>query len=519
MKHIFGDEIDTAIFYFVAVLTIPFIILGAFWPEGLAKVSNVTVGYVCRIFQSTILLSVTGFLVFSIAIAISPFGKIKLGRESDKPEFSRFSWFCMLFASGMGIGLIFWSVAEPMIHMTTPPTGNTSTLESARLGMEIYFFHWGFHAWAIYAIVGLTMAYFQFRKGEAALVSRCLIPIIGKKNAEGLIGRIVDALTIWATIFGMVTGFGIGGMQLAGGISQFFEVAGGHTTTAIVIGIITIVFIISVISGLSKGINYVSQMNIYLMIALLCYFIVFGPTLPIVKTLGTAFFDYLMDLPEWSLKTVLFENVDWTRSWTVWYWTFWIAWAPFVGLFIARISRGRTIREFLLGVILLPPLFSFIFSTALGGTAIYLDITESAGIREIIKKDVAMALFETMKYLPAYHFIAGVAMLLISIFQITSCASATYVVTRFATRGQEPSNKMTNNRLTIACGMVIGGLTIVFDISGGLKGLQSATIVGGIPFMLIMFLCIVSLMIDLSKSKQDVAVMSYKKRQDSEDIL
>ena len=518
MKHFFGDELDTMIFYFVAVLTIPFIILGAFWPEGLARVSSITVGYICRTFQSTILLSVTGFLIFSISLAISPFGKIKLGKDSDKPEFSRFSWFCMLFAAGMGIGLIFWSVAEPMIHMTNPPDGNPSPVESARLGIEIYFFHWGFHAWAIYAIVGLTMAYFQFRKGEAALVSRCLVPIIGKKNAEGLIGRTIDALAIWATIFGMVTGFGIGGMQLAGGICHLFGVSSGHTTTAVVIGIITLIFIISVISGLSKGINYVSQMNIYLMIFLLFYFIIFGPTWPILKTLSTALLDYLTDLPRWSFKSVLFENDDWTRSWTVWYWTFWIAWAPFVGLFIARISRGRSIREFVLGVILLPPLFSFLFSTALGGTAIYLDIVESVGIREIIKEDVSMALFETMNYLPAYHFIAGVAMLLISIFQITSCASATYVVTRFATRGKEPSNKKTNNRLTIACGVVLGGLTIVFNISGGLKGLQSATIVAGIPFILIMFLCIGSLMIDLIRSRQVTAFMKYGKIQNTKDM-
>lgn len=519
MKEYFGNELDTTIFCFVAILTIPFIILGAFWPEGLAKVSSISVGYICRVFQSTILLSVTGFLIFCIALALSPYGKVKLGKDGSKPEFSRFSWFCMLFAAGMGIGLIFWSVAEPMIHMASPPAGKPNTIESARLGIEIYFFHWGFHAWAVYAIVGLVMAYFQFRKGENALISRCLIPVIGRKNSEGLLGRIVDALAIWATIFGMVTGFGIGGMQLAGGISQLFGIASGHETTAIIIGIITLIFIISVISGLSKGINYVSQLNVYLMIALLSYFIIFGPTVYILKTLGIGLFDYITDLPNWSFSSVLFDNVNWTRNWTVWFWTFWVAWAPFVGLFIARISHGRTIREFIMGVILLPPLFSFLFSTALGGTTIYLEIIEFAGIGAIIKEDVAMALFETMKYLPAYHFIAGTAMLLISIFQITSCASATYVVTRFATRGKEVSDKKTANRLTIACGIILGGLTIVFDISGGLKGLQSATIVGGVPFILIMFLCIVSLVLDLVKSKQNVSVMRYSKMKNSKDIL
>lgn len=506
MKRYFGKELDTTIFWFVAALTVPFVLLGAFWPEGLAKVSSASVGFVCRVFQSTTLLGVTGFLVFAIIIAVSPYGKIRLGKDNEKPEFSRFSWFSMLFAAGMGIGLIFWSVAEPMMHMAAPPVGEANTAESARLGLEIYFFHWGFHAWAIYAVVGLTMAYFQFRKGEGALVSRCLIPIIGRRNADGMVGRIVDTLAIWATIFGVVTGLGIGGMQMAGGISQLFGVPSGQTTTAIVIALVTLAFIVSAITGVSRGIKFLSQINIALMVVLLLFFIIFGPTAYIFKTLGLGVYDYITDLPKMAFSTTLFDNEGWTRGWTVFYWAFWIAWAPFVGAFIARISRGRTIAEFITGVILLPPLFSFIFSTALGGTTLYLDTVENAGIAAVVKTDVAMALFETMKHLPAFNLMAGVAMVLICSFLITSCDSATYIAARFATRGRDVSNDKARHRLIVACGIVLGALTIVFNFSGGLKGLQSATIVGGIPFMLIMFLCVIAFVKDVVASRRKATV-------------
>ncbi len=502
MKRYFGKELDTVIFYFVAVLTVPFVLLGAFWPEGLAKVSSASVGFVCRAFQGTTLLGVTGFLLFCIGIAVSPLGRIRLGRDDERPEFSRFSWFSMLFAAGMGIGLIFWSVAEPVMHMSSPPIGEPNTVEAGRRGLELYFFHWGFHAWAIYAVVGMIMAYFQFRKGEDALVSRCLIPLIGRKNAEGFVGRVVDTIAIWATIFGVVTGLGIGGMQMAGGISQLFGVPSGTATTAIVIALVTIVFIISAITGVARGIKFLSQMNTVLMVVLLLFFTIFGPTAYIFKTLGLGIFDYLTDLPKLAFSTVLFDNVNWTRGWTVFYWAFWIAWAPFVGAFIARISRGRTIAEFTIGVILLPPLFSFIFSAALGGTTLYLELVEKTGIGAIVTKDVAMALFETMKYLPAFGLMTWVAMILICSFLITSCDSATYIAARFATKGRELSDKKASNRLTVAIGIILGSLTIVFNFSGGLKGLQSATIVGGIPFMFIMFLCIASFVLDLVRSRQ-----------------
>ncbi|SCY43229.1 BCCT family transporter [Desulfoluna spongiiphila] len=502
LKRYFGEELDTTIFYFIITLTVPFVVLGAFWPELLASLCSTAVGVVFKVFQSTYLLGVTGILVFCLALAFSPFGKVTLGKQGEKAEFSTFSWFSMLFSAGMGIGLIFWSVAEPLIHMAAPPTGEANTFEAARLGLELYFFHWGFHAWAVYAIVALTMAYFQFRKGEGALFSSCLIPVIGRKHANGTVGRLVDTFAAWATIFGVVTGLGMGGMQMASGISSLMGIPGGANLTTALILIVTFAYIVTAVTGVSKGIKFVANLCVLFMIALMFFFALFGPTGYILKTLWMGLSDYMTDLPRLSFATTLFDNDTWTRNWTVFFWAFWIAWAPFVGAFIARISRGRTIREFILGVIILPPLFSFIFSAALGGTTMHLEFVQHLNVSEPINKDFAMALFVTLKHLPFFHFMTGLSLVLIFFFLITSCNSATYVAARFVTCGRDVADPKANNRLTITFGTILGLLTVVFNYSGGLKGLQTATILGSVPFFIVMCLGIVALIKDLIQNER-----------------
>ena len=516
LNRYFGEELDTTIFYLIIALTVPFVVLGAFWPNLLGSLCATAVGVVFKVFQSTYLLGVTGILLFCLALAISPFGKIPLGQQGEKPEFSIFSWFSMLFSAGMGIGLIFWSVAEPLVHMAAPPIGEAGTFEAARLGLELYFFHWGFHAWAVYAIVALTMAYFQFRKGEGALFSSCLIPLIGKKHAHGLAGRIVDTFAAWATIFGVVTGLGMGGMQMASGISSLLGIAGGANLTTGLILLVTFAFIITAITGVSKGIKFVANLNVMLMIALMFFFVLFGPTAYIFKILWMGLGDYMSDLPRLSFATTLFGNDAWTRDWTVFFWAFWIAWAPFVGAFIARISRGRTIREFILGVIILPPLFSFVFSAILGGTTMHLEFVQHLNVSEAINKNFAMALFETLKHLPFFHFMTGLSLILIFFFLITSCNSATYVAVRFVTKGRDVADPKASNRLIITFGMILGLLTIVFNYSGGLKGLQTATILGSVPFFIIMLMGIVALMKDLIQNELPAREPMGKVRTESE---
>ena len=286
LHQLFGKELDSKVFFLVIALTVPFVFMGLFMPDQMAKVSNAMVGAICESLQSTYLLGVTGFLVFCLALAFSPWGKIKLGRDDETPEFSTMSWFSMLFSAGMGIGLLFWSIAEPMSHMASPPMGQPGTPEAANLAQEIYFFHWGFHAWAIYAVVGLALGYFQFRKDRGSLISGCLIPIFGEKLCNGLFGKIIDTFAVWATLFGVVTGLGTGAMQMTGGLSYLFGFANTPFAVAVVITFITVCFVISAITGIGKGIRFLSLLNIVLMAILFLFFLFFGPTAFLFKKAG-----------------------------------------------------------------------------------------------------------------------------------------------------------------------------------------------------------------------------------------
>lgn len=507
LKRLFGKELDPMVFYLTIALTIPFVVLGLFMPQQLAKVTNALVGTICHYMQSIYLLGVTGFLIFCILLGLSPFGKIKLGKDNEKPEFTTMSWFSMLFSAGMGIGLLFWSIAEPMSHMGNPPMGEPGTQASANLAQEIYFFHWGFHAWAIYAIVGLALAYSNFRKNRGSLVSGCLIPIFGEKACSGIFGKIVDTFAVWATLFGVVTGLGTGAMQMTGGLSYLLGFENSSGAVAIVITFITVCFVISAITGIGKGIKFLSNLNIVLMIVLFAFFLLAGPTSFLFKNFGVTISSYLMDLPKLSFSTVLFGNEGWTRGWTVFYWAFWIAWAPFVGGFIARISRGRTIREFVFMVLFAPAIFSFVFSTVIGGTGIYMDLFEGTAIGKVA---LELSLYETLKNMPGSVIMSMVGVLLATSFVVTSADSATYVMARLCTKGVDSSDPKAAKRLTVVWGSLLGILTIGFSYSGGLNGLKASTIIGSVPFIIIMFLCIVALLMALIKEKSEKEILATR---------
>lgn len=494
LKQLFGKELDPVVFYIAAGMTAPFVFMGLFTTDRLAAVSGAMVGAICKYFQSMYLLGVTGFLLFCVALALSPLGKIRLGKDNEKPEYSTLSWFSMLFSAGMGIGLLFWAIAEPMSHMASPPVTGLDSNQTAVLAQEIYFFHWGFHAWGIYAIVGLALAYSQFRKNRGALISGCLVPIFGEKLCNGTFGKVIDAFCVWATLFGVVTGIGTGAMQMTGGLSYLLGFEHSQFAIAIVITVVTLCFVISAITGISKGIKGLSLLNIVLMVVLFCFFLVSGPTGFLIKNFGATLGAYLKDLPQLSFSTVLFGNEGWTRGWTVFYWAFWIAWAPFTGGFIARISRGRTIREFVLVVIAAPVIFSFLFSTVMGGTGIYYDLFEGTSIGKVA---LELSLYEALKSLPFTTLISIVGVVLAFSFVITSADSATYVMARFCTKGLDPEDPKAISRLTIIWGACLGILTVAFIYSGGLNGLKSSTIIGSLPFIFIMFLGGIALVKDL----------------------
>lgn len=497
IKKLLGDRLETRVFYGAAALSLPFLVLGGFFPKILSHAANTALGFITDSFSWLYLMSCSLFVLTCLVIALSPLGKIKLGKDHEKPEFGFISWFAMLFSAGMGIGLVFWACSEPMYHYMNPPRGVGGSSEASRLAFEIFFFHWGLHAWATYIVVGLPMAYFVYRKARPAVVSACLQPVLGRKRSTGLSGNIVDILAIWATIMGVVTSLGMGALQINSGLEHSAGISATPGHAALIIAAITTMFIISALTGVSKGIKLLSLINVTLMVILLLFFFRFGPFGYLMQTFGKALMDYARNLLSASTALVLYDNADWTKSWTVFYWAWWIAWAPFVGAFIARISKGRTVREFILVVLIAPPLFSYIFSSALGGTAMYLDIFQNASIGETVQKSVEMALFETLSYLPYYLVLVIFTNMLIASFFITSADSATWVISRYSNGGYRSSDAPARMRLIIFWGVVLGGLAMVLIFSGGLKALQTASIVGAFPFLFVMYLLLASVVRDL----------------------
>lgn len=505
-----GTHIDKGILFGSSALVLPFIILGAIAPELLTRGGSTVLSWVTNTWGWLYLSSVNVFVVFGLLLAFSPFGSVRLGKDNEKPEFRRLSWFAMLFSAGMGIGLVFWSIAEPLYHFSGPPIGEPKTAESARLAFSIFFHHWGLHAWGTYVAVGLPMAYFQFRKGMPGSVSSCLLPLFRKNSIDGggapspcahYFGKFVDILAVWATVLGVVTSLGLGALQISSGLSITFDIPDNSFTTGTVIVVITLLFVLSALSGIQRGIKLLSLTNIAIMILLFCFFLVFGPFTYITHTFFTALGDYLTGVIPLSTTLTLFDNKEWTGSWTIFYWAWWIAWAPFVGTFIANISRGRTIREFILVVMIVPALFSYLFSAALGGTAIHMQLFENIPLLDIIAESIEATLFETLRHLPFYAFTAIVANILIASFFITSADSATFVICRFSQGQNSTQESNVSQPLIIFWGVTLGGLALVLVFSGGLKALQTASIIGALPFVFVIYMLCFSLIRELIAEK------------------
>lgn len=370
--------------------------MGVLAPEALAATSTDLLAVTTEKFGWFYLLATFAFLVFSIFLAFSKYGKLKLGADDDKPEYSNKSWFAMLFSAGMGIGLVFWGAAEPLSHYIDPPQNATSqSAEAARLAIRYSFFHWGLHAWAIYTVIGLAIAYFTFRKKRSGLISSVFYPLIGDK-VNGWIGKAIDILAIIATIFGVATSLGLGTLQINGGFHQLTGMPNNFSTQLIIIIVITILYLISATTGLDKGIKILSNTNLGIAALLLVFVLFAGPTSFIFDVFTTTIRSYLQNLVQMSLTLTPFSQGNWIKSWTLFYWAWWIAWAPFVGMFIARVSKGRTIKEFVLGVLLVPSIFGFLWFAVFGGTALNLELFHNGHIAEAARTDFTSALFNTL---------------------------------------------------------------------------------------------------------------------------
>ncbi|WLR43052.1 BCCT family transporter [Bacillus carboniphilus] len=483
----------TSVFIISVTVAILFIIWGVIPEESLgsASLESVTTSvhkFIIEKFGWFYLLTATFFLVFAVWLLFTKYGTIKLGPNDSEPEYNYITWFGMLFSAGMGIGLVFWGVAEPMYHYSTPPVGEGFTDQAAKDAMRYSFFHWGLHPWAIYSVLGLALAYFTFRKGENGIISGILRPIFGDR-VDGPLGTLINFIAVFATIFGVATSLGLGAIQISGGASYLFSgIENNITTQLIIIAIVTVLFMLSAQTGLNKGIRYLSNINVILAILLMLFLLFTGPTNFIMDFFTTTLGVYVQNLPSMSFRLTPF-NADntWVQDWTIFYWAWWISWAPFVGMFIARISRGRTIREFILGVLLVPTIFGALWFSVFGGSALHLQHFDSIAILDIINEQgTEIALFSVFEEFPLGSLMSFIAVLLISTFFITSADSATFVLGMQTTNGSlNPSNF-----IKFVWGIIQSASAAILLYSGGLAALQRASIIAALPFAIIL-ICVV----------------------------
>ncbi|SHN85891.1 glycine betaine uptake BCCT transporter [Desulfitobacterium chlororespirans] len=483
------EKKQNTVLYISSAIALLFVLWGVFLPENMANVVNKVFALLTTNFGWLYLLAVAIFIIFVFGIAISRYGKIKLGADDDKPEFSNFQWFAMLFGGGMGIGLVFWSVAEPIMHFNSPPFGEPGTVEAMQTSMRVVFFHWGIHAWVNFAIAGLALAYFQFRKGLPFLISSAFYPLIGDR-IYGPIGKAIDILAVFATIFGIATSLGLGSSQIATGIQYIWGIPASPLTISLVIAVITVVFTLATVSGLHKAMQSIANVKVWLSVAFMVFIFYFGGKVFILNTFTQGLGDYLQNFIG---QTFWMGNMDWLGGWTIFYWAWWIAWAPFVGQFVARVSKGRTIREFVFAVTLLPVGFSLIWLGIYGGAAFNLDQISGGLIQAAVNSDYTTALFALLQQMPLYAITGPLAILLIMTCFVGAADSATYVLAMLTSNGDmDPSKKLRS-----FWGIVQGAMTIVLILVGGtaaLKALQTASIASAFPFMLIMLVMCYSIL-------------------------
>lgn len=484
------------------------LILCGFYPQRADQLFGSAQAWVVTNFDWFYTVAVTGFLVFLVLIAWSRYGDIRLGPDDAKPEFSFASWTAMLFAAGMGIGLMYFGVGEPLQHYLNPPTQEAGTPAAAREALTSTFFHWGFQAWAIYGVMGLVLAYFGFRYNLPLTMRSGLYPLL-QKRINGPIGHSVDAFALVGTIAGLATTLGYGALQLAAGLNL---VTGWDTgTTAFRIAVIVVVVGLaglSAASGLDKGVKRLSEVNLLITFALLGFVLLCGPTVFLLQAFSENIGNYLSSLVGMSLRTFTYEvaNDDgWFGGWTILYWAWWISWSPFVGMFIARISRGRTVREFIVGVLFIPTAFNLLWMTVFGNGAIWIDTHVAQGALSATASNVDALLFRFFEYLPLAKAVSWIAVLLIALFFVTSADSGAYVVDAIASRGHPQSPVW--QRLFWAA--VLGMTAVVLLLAGGLKALQAMTLVTALPVAAIMVLLCIGLWrgmkADLAHAGQDLA--------------
>jgi len=480
-----------AVFYGSMAILLIFVALGVLHPNHLASASEAALATTTDHFGWLYLFATTGFLIFCIAIALSNYGHIRLGADGEAPEFSYPTWLGMIFSAGMGVGLVFWGVAEPMTHYVEPPLGlaEARSAHAAGLSLQYSLFHWGFHQWANFAVVGLAIAYVRFRQERPGLISETFRSTLGNR-VEGGLGHGINILAVVSTVFGVATTLGLGIIQINSGLGSVAGIEFGLQPQLMILGGITIIFILCSLTPLESGVRYVSDMNMMLAAVLLFYVLFAGPTDFITAAMTNAIGDYFSNVMGMSLVMTPYTGEDWVERWTIFYWAWGLSWAPFVGSFIARISRGRTIREFVIGVIGMPVMLSILWFATFGGTALYMELFENAAIGDAVITEMSSALFATLSYLPGAQALSIAMLILIILFVITSANSATFVLGMFTSRGVLSPSRW----IRVIWGLIQVLVAGVLLMSGGLAALQTISIVAAFPFMVLMIFMAASLL-------------------------
>ncbi|MCH4823388.1 BCCT family transporter [Gramella lutea] len=502
-KSIFGLKVNGPVFFTSSIFIVASIVLTlVFRKKAESFFTDLQTG-VAENADWFFILCINLFLVFLIYLALGRFGKLRIGGQDAKPEFKTLSWFAMLFSAGMGIGLLFFGVGEPVMHFNTPPTADPQTADAAREAMNFTFLHWGFHAWAVYALVGLSLSYFTYTRGLPLTIRSIFYPFLGDK-IYGKIGDAIDIFAVLATLFGLATSLGFGVQQIASGLNHVFDLPAGITTQVTIIAIITGIATMSVVLGVDKGVKVLSEWNMRIAVVLLILALILGPTIFIFRSFVENTGSYLYNFLEISTWSETYSNGSWQNDWTVFYWGWWIGWSPFVGMFIARISKGRTVREFILGVLLVPSLVTFFWMSAFGSVAIDQIMEGNNVLNEAVNDDIATALFVFFQDYPLSMVINIVAVLLIAGFFITSSDSGSLVIDSLTSGGK--IDAPVGQRIFWA--VTEGSVAAVLLIGGGLQALQTATIVTGLPFALILLVMCYSLYKGL---KEDFRKLQEKK--------
>ncbi|WP_337018201.1 BCCT family transporter [Oceanobacillus massiliensis] len=486
------------VFYVTTALVILFVLIGAIIPVRFEQITTNINAFLSTTFGWYYMWLMVALVVLSLFIIISPYGKIRLGKNNDRPDFSTPTWIAMLFSAGLGIGLVFYGAAEPLFHgFLDSPLSEEGSDQAFKEGLSLTFFHWGIHGWAMYGIVALSLAFFQFRKGEPGLISATLKPLFGDKM-KGPWGITIDVLATFATIFGVATSLGLGAMQINAGLNHLFGIEVNFAVQFIIVAIVTVLFLASSWSGLSKGIKYLSNANMALAVLLFIAVLFIGPTLLILNMFTDTFGLYIQNFVHWSFRSAPLEgdNRSWVDGWTIFYWAWWISWAPFVGMFIARVSRGRTIREFMIGVIVAPTFIIAVWFATFGTTA---GNIQRNGF-DLTQFSTELVTFNMFDQMPFSSILSILAILLLMTFFITSADSATFVLGMQTTNG----SLTPPNSVKTVMGLAQSAVALILLYVGGLTALQNTIIAAALPFSFVVILMMIALVKALNQEMKTI---------------